>query len=357
MSNAFGEKTLKMLRIAFLSGAVLEFMTAAAIGVVAVTLGVRLINNDISFESAFLVLLLTPEFYKPLRELGVSRHAGMEGKIAAKRMLEILDTPLLVQAPENSASNKSPVNPLTIRFANVTYTYPGNSEPAVAKINLTLQAGTRTALVGRSGAGKSTLVNLLLRFMDTQSGNITVNDIPLSELPVEVWRESIALVPQRPYLFNDTILANIRMARPTASQEDIKEAARLAGAEEFIQQLPHGYDTQIGERGARLSAGQAQRIAIARAFLKDAPLLILDEPTSSLDPKSEMLIRQALALLMQQRTVLVIAHRYNTIANVEQIAILDNGSIVAVKEQGKRLQQHGSHLQLMDMYRKAGVAI
>ena len=163
MSNAFGEKTLKMLRVAFLSGAVLEFMTAAAIGVVAVTLGVRLINGDISFESAFLVLLLTPEFYKPLRELGISRHAGMEGKIAAKRILEILDTPLPV--PASSAANKRPVNPLTIRFANVTYTYPGNKEPALTKINLTLPAGTRTALVGRSGAGKSTLVNLLLRFI------------------------------------------------------------------------------------------------------------------------------------------------------------------------------------------------
>lgn len=357
MSNAFGEKTLKMLHVAFLSGAVLEFMTAAAIGVVAVTLGVRLIDGGISFESAFLVLLLTPEFYRPLRELGITRHAGMEGKVAAKRILEILETPLPVPNSASTISHKRPVNPLTIRFANVTYTYPGNKEPALTKINLTLPAGTRTALIGRSGAGKSTLVNLLLRFSAAQSGNITVNDIPLSELPVEVWRESIALVPQRPYLFNDTILANIRMARPTASEDDIVQAAKLAGADEFIQQLPQRYVTQIGERGARLSAGQAQRIAIARAFLKDAPLLILDEPTSSLDPKSEMLIRQALEQLMQQRTVLVIAHRYNTIANVEQIAILDNGNIVAVKEQGKRLQQHGSHLQLLDMYRKAGVAI
>ena len=357
MSNAFGEKTLKMLRVAFLSGMVLEFMTAAAIGVIAVTLGVRLIDGGISFESAFLVLLLTPEFYRPLKELGVSRHAGMEGKVAAKRIIEILETPLPITVPANSKSNKRPVNPLTLRFADVTYTYPGNQQPALNKINLTLPAGTRTALVGRSGAGKSTLVNLLLRFMATQSGSITVNDIPLTELPVEVWREYIALVPQRPYLFNDTIRSNIRMARPTASEDEIIHAATLAGAEEFIQQLPHGYDTEIGERGARLSAGQAQRIAIARAFLKNAPLLILDEPTSSLDPKSELLIRQALERLMQQRTVLVIAHRYNTIANVEQIAVMDNGKIVALKEQGKRLRQHGSHAQLMDMYRKAGVSI
>ena len=355
MSNAFGEKTLKMLRVAFLSGMVLEFMTAAAIGVIAVTLGVRLIDGGISFESAFLVLLLTPEFYRPLRDLGVSHHAGMEGKVAAKRISEILQTPLPV--PANSTSNKRPINPLTLRFVNVTYTYPGKEQSALTKINLTLPAGTRTALVGRSGVGKSTLVNLVLRFIAEQSGSITVNDIPLSELPVEVWREYIALVPQRPYLFNDTIRANIRMARPTASDDEIMQAAKLAGAEEFISQLPHGYDTHIGERGARLSAGQAQRIAIARAFLKDAPLLILDEPTSSLDPKSELLIRQALERLMQQRTVLVIAHRYNTIANVEQIAVMEQGKIVAIKEQGKRLRQHGSHTQLMDMYRKAGVSI
>jgi ATP-binding cassette, subfamily C, bacterial CydD len=355
MSNAFGEKTLKMLRVAFLSGMVLEFLIAAAIGVIAVTLGVRLIDGGISFESAFLVLLLTPEFYRPLRELGVSRHAGMEGKVAAKRILEILQTPLPV--PANSAANKRPVSPLTLRFANVTYGYPGKEQPALTKINLTLPAGTRTALVGRSGAGKSTLVNLALRFIVEQSGSITFNDIPLSGLPVEVWRESIALVPQRPYLFNDTVRANIRMARPGASEDEIMQAAQLAGAEEFISQLPHGYDTHIGERGARLSAGQAQRIAIARAFLKDAPLLILDEPTSSLDPKSEMLIRQALERLMHQRTVLVIAHRYNTIANVEQIAVMDKGEIVGIKEQGKLLRQHGSHVQLMDMYRKAGVSI
>ena len=358
MSNAFGEKTLKMLRVAFISGAALEFMTAAAIGVVAVTLGVRLIDGGISFESAFLVLLLTPEFYRPLRDLGVTRHAGMEGKVAAKRLFEILATPLPeATCTTHTTSEKRPGSPITIRFHHVTYTYPGNDNPAVTDTNLTLPAGTRTALIGRSGAGKSTLVNLLLRFIEEQSGHITVNDIPLSELPVEIWRKSIALVPQRPYLFNDTIRANILMARPDASEEDIKEAARLAGAEEFIQQLPNRYETQIGERAARLSAGQAQRLAIARAFLKDAPLLILDEPTSSLDPKSEMLIRQALEQLMQQRTVLVIAHRYNTIASVEQIAIIDNGKIVAIKEQGKRLRQHGSHLLLMDMYRKAGVAI
>lgn len=355
LSNAFGEKTLKMLRVAFLSGMVLEFMASAAIGLIAVILGVRLIDHNISFESAFLVLLLTPEFYRPLRELGVARHAGMEGQAAAKRILEILETPLPVQTV--TASRKPFAHPLTITCTGVTYTYPGSEHPALSEVKLTLPAGTCTALVGRSGAGKSTLVNLLLRFMDAQGGSITVNDIPLSALPVETWREYIALVPQRPYLFYGSVLANIRMARPSASAEEIVEAAKLAGAAEFINQLPRGYETEIGERGARLSAGQAQRIAIARAFLKDAPLLILDEPTSSLDPKSEMLIRQALERLLHNRTVLVIAHRYNTIASAEQVAIMEHGKIVEIDKPEKLLQQNGAHTPLVEMYRKAWVTM
>ena len=355
LSNAFGERTLKVLRVAFLSGMVLEFMASAAIGLVAVILGVRLIDNNITFESAFLVLLLTPEFYRPLRELGVARHAGMEGKAAAKRIIEILQAPLPVQTVATSC--KPLAKPLTITCADVTYTYPGSERSALSGVNLTLPAGSCTALVGRSGAGKSTLVNLLLRFMDAQDGSITVNDIPLSALPIETWREYIALVPQRPYLFYGNVLANIRMARPSASAQEIIEAAELAGAAEFINQLPRGYETEIGERGARLSAGQAQRIAIARAFLKDAPLLILDEPTSSLDPKSEMLIRQALERLMHNRTALVIAHRYNTIASAEQIAIMEHGKIVEIGKPERLLQQDGSYTQLMEMYRKARVTI
>jgi len=355
LSNTFGERTLKVLRVAFLSGMVLEFMASAAIGLVAVILGVRLIDNNITFESAFLVLLLTPEFYRPLRELGVARHAGMEGKAAAKRIIEILETPLPVQRV--ATSRKPLVDPLTITCAGVTYTYPGSERSALSGVNLTLPAGSCTALVGRSGAGKSTLVNLLLRFMDAQDGSITVNDIPLSALPIETWREYIALVPQRPYLFYGNVLANIRMARPSASAQEIIEAAELAGAAEFVNQLPRGYETEIGERGARLSAGQAQRIAIARAFLKDAPLLILDEPTSSLDPKSEMLIRQALERLMHNRTALVIAHRYNTIASAEQIAIMEHGKIVEIGKPERLLQQDGSYTQLMEMYRKARVTI
>ncbi len=350
VSDNFRDRTMKVLRVAFLSGLVLEFLTAVAIGLVAVTLGVRLLDGGITFEDALLVLLLAPEFYRPLKELGAHHHAGMEGKAAAKRVIEILETPVPVYT--DPVSSRRPVGQLTIAFTDVTYTYPGSDRPALRGINLTLPACTCTALVGRSGAGKSTLVNLLLRFMDVQGGTITVNGIPLFELPVEAWREYVALVPQRPYLFSGSVYDNIRLARSTASDQEVEWAAELAGASEFISELPRGYNTEIGEQGSRLSAGQAQRLAIARAFLKDAPLLVLDEPTSSLDPRSEALIRCALERLVQERTVLVIAHRRNTVVNAQQIAVLEDGQLIEAGSRAMLQSHNGFYVHLMDSYRK-----
>src|SRR5215211_5375304 len=284
ISDEFRKRTLKVLRWAFLPGFVLEFITTLSIALVAVALGVRLLIGDISFEAAFLVLLLAPEFYRPLRELGASRHAGMEGKTATDRIFEILNTPPPVR--EEAVTATRPEGQLTIEFSGVGHGYPGSAQPTLSGINLTLPAGTCTALVGRSGAGKSTLVNLLVRFLDPDEGQITANGVIIAGLSVETWRECVALVPQRPYLFYGSVLENIRLARPSATREEVKEAAALAGAVQFIEKLPQGYDTEVGERGARLSGGEAQRVAIARAFLKDAPVLVMDESTSSLDPES-----------------------------------------------------------------------
>jgi len=348
LSDAFRQRTMNALRLAFLSGMVLEFMTSAAIGLIAVTLGIRLLNNGISFQHAFLVLLLTPEFYRPLRELGTHHHAGMEGKAAATRVSEILatSTPIYTSA----SSSQHPDSPLSITFTGITYSYTNSTHPAVQDINLTLPYGSCTAVVGHSGAGKSTLVNLLLRFIEAQDGQVSVNGIPITELPVALWREYIALVPQRPYLFSGSIRDNIALARSGATEQDIEQAAELAGATDFINQLPQGYETEIGERGTRLSAGQLQRLAIARAFLKDAPLLILDEPTSSLDPESEHLIRFAVERLKHNRTVLIIAHRYNTIANADQIVVLENGKLVEVGEPTTLQQQDGVYARLMNTH-------
>ena len=350
VSDDFRERTLKVLRYAFLSGFVLEFIATLSIALVAVALGVRLLIGNIPFEAAFLVLLLAPEFFRPLRDLGVHRHAGMEGKTSADRIFEILSTPAPVNTESSTAAHPSGL--LSIEFSNVGYVYPGSEKPALSGIDLTLPAGTCTALVGRSGAGKSTLVNLLMRFLDPENGRITANGVPITDLPVETWRENLALVPQRPYLFYGSVLENIRLARPAATREEIERAAELAGASEFIARLPRGYDTQIGERGLRLSGGEAQRLAIARAFLKDAPLLVMDESTSSLDPESERLIGNALERLMRDRTVLVIAHRLNTVYRADRIAVLQSGRLVETGSHAELVERGGPYARLVGTYKR-----
>lgn len=337
ISDRFRDKTLHVLRHAFLSGAVLEFMTMAAIGVIATILGVRLLNHSIRFDRAFLILLLAPEFYRPLQELGAQRHAALEGEASAKRLFEILETPLPVTT-EAAADKDIPAGPITLDITDLSYSYPRTETPALDGLNLRLAANTCTALVGRSGAGKSTLVNLLMRFMDATSGTICANGVPTTALSPERWREHVALVPQRPYLFYGTVRENIRLARPGADEEEVAQAAELAGVSAFIDELPRGFDTQVGEQGMQLSAGQAQRVAIARAILKNAPILILDEPTSSLDPDSESRIRQSITALIRDRTVLVIAHRHNTIAQADHIVVLENGRVI---ETGTRETMNG----------------
>jgi ABC-type multidrug transport system fused ATPase/permease subunit len=239
---------------------------------------------------------------------------------------------------------------ISIEISGVDYTYPGHEEAALSDLTLALPAGTRTALVGRSGAGKSTLVNLLMRFVDPEAGKIRANGVEITDLPAEVWRRNLSLVPQRPHLFHGSVLENIRLARPDASQEEIENAAESAGAARFIQELPDGYETRVGERGVRLSGGEAQRIAIARAYLKDAPVLIMDEPTSGLDPESERLIRTALERLSDGRTVLVIAHRLNTVYGADRIAVLDGGRLAETGTHRGLIRTNGLYASLVNAY-------
>src|ERR671916_1699761 len=251
VSEEFRERTMRVLRFAFLSGLVLEFTTAVSLALIAVVLGVRLVSGNVPFEDALVVLLLAPEFYRPLRELGTHRHAAMEGKAAAERILEILDTPAPTSCDVAPSARISGAP--RIELSGVGFAYPGSELPALWEINLALEPRTLTAVVGRSGTGKSTLVNLLMRFADPSEGAILADGAPISVLPAAQWRKNVALVPQRPHLFYVSILENIRLARPEASREEVEEAAKLAGVHEFVGRLPGGYETQIGERGARLS--------------------------------------------------------------------------------------------------------
>ncbi len=362
ISDRFRETTMGVLRFAFLSALTLELLATLSTAIVAVEIGLRLLYGYLKFEQAFFVLILAPEFYLPLRQLGSRFHAATSGVTAAKRIFEILDSSNDLSRFQEStmakavtpAAHPGQTHPGTIHFNNVFYSYDEGQRPALRGVSFNLAPGEKVALVGPSGAGKSTIAHLLLRFIEPSRGHISVNGQPLSKLDPTAWRAHLAWVPQQPYLFHASIADNIRLACPEASPAEIEAAACQAHADAFISALPQGYDTLVGERGTRLSGGQAQRIALARAFLKNAPLLILDEATAHLDPEHESQVQVAVEQLIATRTVLFIAHRLNTVASADKILVVNNGQIVESGPHQVLLRQPGLYQRLMAAYQGAG---
>lgn len=342
ISERFREATMAVLRVAFLSALVLELLSTLSVAVIAVEIGLRLLYARIPFDMAFFVLILTPDYYLPLRALGARFHAGTAGVAAAERIFAVLETPLPACGDPVDVSSANPDPPLTIAFEHVSYAYRDGDRPALNDLTFTIAPGTTVALVGRSGSGKSTAAQVLLRFLTPTAGQVTVNGVDLCALPPALWREQVAWVPQLPYLFAATVADNIRLGRPDAPLSAVMRAAEQAHADQFIRALPQGYDTPLGEQGARLSGGQAQRIALARAFLRDAPFLILDEATANLDPDTEAQIAESLRTLMHGRTVLVIAHRLHTVMDAGQIVVLAHGRAVETGTHDE-LMVHGGH--------------
>ncbi|MEK6440298.1 thiol reductant ABC exporter subunit CydD [Pseudonocardia sp. T1-2H] len=298
------ESTMGTLRVAFLSAFVLEVLATLAVAIVAVEVGLRLMNGGLDLRTALLVLILAPEAYLPLREVGARFHASMEGIAAAEQVFTVLDG--LGGAPGSGGGHAAGTGDL--RFEGVGVTYPGRDHPALEGFDLTVPAGSTVLLSGPSGAGKTTLLSLLLRFVEPTRGRVTVGGRDLAALDPDAWRRELAWVPQDPHLFDDTLAGNIRLGAPDASDAQVRRATSLAELDEVVAGLPDGYATRLGERGARLSAGQRQRVALARAFLRDAPIVLLDEPTAHLDPENARAVRRAVTRLVEGRTALVVAH-------------------------------------------------
>jgi ATP-binding cassette subfamily C protein CydD len=347
ISEIFRKNTMDVLKIAFLSSLVLEMAATISTAVIAVEIGLRLLHGGITFQTSLFILILAPEFYQPIRQLGARFHAGMEGITAAERIFEILETKeeKTERAKEPSISHRG-----KIVFSDVSFTYPGKDEPVLRDINLELPSGAVTALVGPTGAGKTTLSSLLMKFIVPQTGKIRIDGTDINKISSDYWRKQISWVPQRPYLFNRTILENLLIANPGASPEEVEKAAKQAGLHNFIKNLPLGYDTPVGEYGARLSAGQVQRLSLARAFLKNAPILILDEPTGNLDPLLESSLQETIRRLTRDRTTLMIAHRLTTVLNAEQIIVLQNGRIAEKGNHRDLLQSKGLYHRLNSQY-------
>jgi thiol reductant ABC exporter CydD subunit len=344
VTSAHRKATMTTLRVAFLSALVLELTAAVATALVAVEIGLRLLYGHVSYQTALLVLLLTPEAYLPLRNAGGQFHASTEGTTAAQRAFEILDTPLParrgeqlrgVQSPAATTSADADLSREDIALRAVTLSYPGRGRPSLDEVSLTISPGEQIILTGPNGAGKSSLLALLLRFATPTSGAITAGSVDLAEIPADRWRSQIAWVPQHPHLFTATVAENIALGEPGARREDIAAAARLAGADEFIRRLRDGYDTVLTEGGRSLSAGQRQKLALARAFLRRAPVLLLDEPTAHLDPVSADRIMAALEDQLADRTVVLVTHRPpppGRAGRPTRILILDHGRLTGLDD-------------------------
>jgi ATP-binding cassette subfamily C protein CydCD len=323
ITGEYRQATMRTLRVAFLSSFVLELLATISVALVAVTIGMRLVHGDMDLSIGLVILVLAPEAYLPLRQVGAQYHAAAEGLAAAEEIFEVLETPV-----PDSGTRRLPEG--EIAFEGVTVRYPGRASDAVTGASFRVAPGETVALVGPSGAGKSTLLGVLLGFVRPDAGRVRVGGADLASADLEEWRSRLAWVPQHPHLYAGTIGENVRLARPGADDTAVRRALADAGALEFVDALPDGTDTALGEDGAGLSAGQRQRLALARAFLADRPVLLLDEPTAALDGTTEAEVVEAVRRLAVGRTVLLVVHRPALLAVADRVVRLEPASVTAV---------------------------
>ncbi len=340
--------TMKLLLVAqsqfvFLELGFALFSTAVAMGVALY----RYSGGFMTPGECVAVILLSLEFSRTLLLVGEFFFAGALGREVAAKVIEFLNEKAQTIVGGNTRPNTTPGKPVTIELRDVTFAYPGAEKPAVSGLSMTLAPHETVALIGRSGSGKTTVTNLLLRTLEPQSGEILVDGVPVRDLSLEWLREQISLVPQDPFLFYGTIADNLRMAKPNATEDEMIVAAKSAELYDFIRATPDGFATKVGDQGLALSGGQAQRLAIARAFLKNAPVVILDEPTSQIDVETEALLNRALERLTRDKSVLLIAHRLSTIEQADRIVVMEGGALAEAGTRAELLARGGIYASML----------
>ena len=334
--NDLKEKQKKVMTILVRASPIMETLTGIMIALLIYYSGKLIINDEIGVNNFFSFLAAMMLAYQPVRSLATLNMSIMTGISAAKRILPIIDKKSAV--PENETSPEIKISKGNVAFSNVNFKYKINENEVLRSVDLNILGGKMTSLVGHSGAGKTTILNLIPRFYDCSSGDIKIDNQSIYKTKLTSLRENISLVSQDTTLFDDTIRNNIAYANLHADEDEIKKAAKLSFADDFIKNLPEKYDTIIGENGFRLSGGEKQRLSIARAMLKKSPIILLDEATSSLDAETESKIQEAIMLLTKNRTTVVIAHRLSTILNSDKIYVIDSGSVVG----------EGNHSELLN---------
>ena len=351
VSEAYRRATIKTLRIAFLSSFALDFFTLLSVATVAVFLGLGLINGTVQLHPALTILILAPEFFLPIRELGADYHATLDGKNAGKKIAEII-----AQESEHHDHKILPVwnasSSLAIKHVNLQF--PDHQQGGLQDIELTVSGPQKIGIIGASGAGKSTLIDLLSGFLEPSSGEFWINGEKSSTLSNDGWQQQVTYIPQHPYIFNDTVLNNIRFYQPEAADDDVLRAAKKAGLEEVIQSLPQGLETVIGDGGRSLSGGQEQRIALARAFLGNRSIIMLDEPTAHLDIETEAELKETMLKLFSGKLVFFATHRLHWMLDMDQIIVLDQGRIVEIGSHKQLITNKSYYYQLVEAQKGDG---
>lgn len=345
VSEQYRKSLMATLRIAFLSTFALDFLTMLSIATVAVFLGIGLIHGTMELKTAFTILILSPEYFLPIREVGADYHATLDGKEAEKKLNEILGAdgaePGRETIPAWQSASVMAVKDLGFQFAG--------QAKGLRHIDFTVKGQKKIGIIGLSGAGKSTLIDLLSGFLRPAEGEIAINGIKFNSLFQNDWQRQVTCIPQHPYLFSDTVLNNIRFYRPNASEHEVKTAAQLAGLTGVIESLPEGLDTRVGEGGRPLSGGQEQRIAMARAFLGKRPILLLDEPTAHLDIETEYELKETMLELFKEKLVFLATHRLHWMPKMDQILVLDQGSLVEIGTHTELMAKRGFYYQFVKM--------